>query len=122
MFCMTIPIRGFLTRGILLSKVVYSITFEERTEHTCLQEPDETPPDCEREAERRKLSRQKKFQIGKSIKPARILSKYDELLIDLKEARGLTWKQIAEYFPERSKGSLQVRYCTRLKGGACWKS
>lgn len=29
----TIPIQGFLTREILLSKVVYSITFEERPEH-----------------------------------------------------------------------------------------
>ncbi|CAI7622836.1 unnamed protein product [Penicillium pancosmium] len=111
----TIPIRGFLTREILLSKVVYSITFEERNEGTCLQEPGGTPPDCEREAQRRKLPRQKKSQVGKSVSLPRIMSKDDELLIELKEKRGLTWKQIGEYFPKRSVGSLQVRYSTRLK-------
>lgn len=111
----TIPIRGFLTREILLSKVVYSITFEERTEHTCLQAPDETPPGCERKAQRRKLPLQKNHQVGKSIRPTRILSKDDELLIELKEEKGFKWKKIGEYFPNRSVGSLQVRYSTRLK-------
>lgn len=111
----TIPIRGFLTREILLSKVVYSITFEERKEITCLQELGGTPPDCEREAQRRKQPQQKNSQVGKSIRPARILSKDDELLVELKEERGLAWKQIGKYFPKRSVGSLQVRYSTRLK-------
>jgi hypothetical protein len=27
----------------------------------------------------------------------------------------LTWKQIADFFPGRSSGTLQVRYCTKLK-------
>ncbi|KAL7755448.1 hypothetical protein ACKLNR_014546 [Fusarium oxysporum f. sp. zingiberi] len=40
----------------------------------------------------------------------------DKLLIELKENKELTWKQIAEYFPERSSGSVQVRYSTKLKG------
>jgi hypothetical protein len=39
----------------------------------------------------------------------------DQLLIDLKENKSLTWKQIAEFFPGRSSGTLQVRYCTKLK-------
>jgi hypothetical protein len=39
----------------------------------------------------------------------------DHLLVDLKENRSLTWKQIAEFFPGRSSGTLQVRYCTKLK-------
>lgn len=39
----------------------------------------------------------------------------DSLLVDLKENKALTWKQIAEYFPGRSSGTLQVRYCTKLK-------
>ncbi|KAI9758587.1 MAG: hypothetical protein M4579_002963 [Chaenotheca gracillima] len=39
----------------------------------------------------------------------------DQLLVDLKENRSLTWKQIAEFFPGRSSGTLQVRYCTKLK-------
>ncbi|KAK2629335.1 hypothetical protein QTJ16_000155 [Diplocarpon rosae] len=39
----------------------------------------------------------------------------DSLLLDLKENKSLTWKQIAEFFPGRSSGTLQVRYCTKLK-------
>jgi hypothetical protein len=39
----------------------------------------------------------------------------DQLLIDLKEHKSLTWKQIADFFPGRSSGTLQVRYCTKLK-------
>ncbi|ELR04862.1 hypothetical protein VC83_05707 [Pseudogymnoascus destructans] len=39
----------------------------------------------------------------------------DQLLVDLKENKSLTWKQIAEFFPGRSFGTLQVRYCTKLK-------
>ena len=39
----------------------------------------------------------------------------DALLIDLKEDKNLTWKQIADFFPGRTSGTLQVRYCTKLK-------
>ncbi|KZF24455.1 hypothetical protein L228DRAFT_266790 [Xylona heveae TC161] len=39
----------------------------------------------------------------------------DQLLIDLKENKALTWKQIADFFPGRTSGTLQVRYCTKLK-------
>ncbi|KAF2752578.1 hypothetical protein EJ05DRAFT_481179 [Pseudovirgaria hyperparasitica] len=39
----------------------------------------------------------------------------DQLLVDLKEKKILTWKQIADFFPGRSSGTLQVRYCTKLK-------
>ncbi|KAH7038073.1 uncharacterized protein B0I36DRAFT_346099 [Microdochium trichocladiopsis] len=42
----------------------------------------------------------------------------DQLLIDLKENKNLTWKQIADFFPGRSSGTLQVRYCTKLKAKA----
>lgn len=37
------------------------------------------------------------------------------MLIDLKENRNLTWRRIAEFFPGRTSGTLQVRYCTKLK-------
>ncbi|PWY80013.1 Myb-like transcription factor [Aspergillus eucalypticola CBS 122712] len=33
----------------------------------------------------------------------------------LKENKNLTWKQIADFFPGRTSGTLQVRYCTKLK-------
>jgi Myb-like DNA-binding domain len=39
----------------------------------------------------------------------------DQMLVELKENKNLTWKQIAEFFPGRSSGTLQVRYCTKLK-------
>jgi hypothetical protein len=39
----------------------------------------------------------------------------DELLIRLKEKDKLPWDKIAEHFPERTKGTLQVHYCTKLK-------
>jgi hypothetical protein len=36
-------------------------------------------------------------------------------LIQLKEDEKLPWDKIAEFFPERTKGTLQVHYCTKLK-------
>ncbi|CAF9912952.1 MAG: hypothetical protein HETSPECPRED_001270 [Heterodermia speciosa] len=45
----------------------------------------------------------------------------DALLIELKEKHELTWKKISEFFPGRSSGTLQVRYCTKLKAkGVTW--
>ncbi|KAH8700348.1 MYB DNA-binding domain protein [Talaromyces proteolyticus] len=39
----------------------------------------------------------------------------DGLLVELKEHKNLTWKQISDFFPGRTSGTLQVRYCTKLK-------
>lgn len=39
----------------------------------------------------------------------------DALLIELKEKHEMTWKKISDFFPGRSSGTLQVRYCTKLK-------
>jgi hypothetical protein len=48
-------------------------------------------------------------------------SEEDALLVDLKENKNLTWKQIADFFPGRTSGTLQVRYCTKLKAkGTVW--
>ncbi|KAK0914741.1 hypothetical protein LTR91_016803 [Friedmanniomyces endolithicus] len=38
------------------------------------------------------------------------------LIARLKEDDGLTWVQIMAYFPQRSKGSLNVHYSTKIKG------
>ncbi|KAH2909641.1 hypothetical protein KXW25_003890 [Aspergillus fumigatus] len=38
----------------------------------------------------------------------------DALLVELKEHKNLTWKQISDFFPGRTSGTLQVRYCTKL--------
>lgn len=46
---------------------------------------------------------------------SRFTRKDDERLVELKETKDLTWKQIAAFFPGRTPGTLQVRYCTKLK-------
>ncbi|KAK0828185.1 hypothetical protein LTR73_005138 [Friedmanniomyces endolithicus] len=38
------------------------------------------------------------------------------LIAKLKEDDELAWVQIMAYFPKRSKGSLNVHYCTKIKG------
>jgi len=45
---------------------------------------------------------------------SRFTPKDDALLVQLKESTNLTWKQITEFFPGKSSGTLQVRYCTKL--------
>jgi hypothetical protein len=58
---------------------------------------------------------------GASIR-ARFTPEEDGLLVELKK-QGLPWqdihKKFADAFPQRERrvGSLQVRYCTKLKGG-----
>lgn len=51
-------------------------------------------------------------------KGSRFTQEEDELLIDLKEQQGQPWKDIKRAFPNRSQETPQVRYCTKLKGGA----
>ena len=49
-------------------------------------------------------------------KRTRFTSEEDALLVDLKENKGWRWKQIEQEFPQRTLNSLQVHYCTKLKG------
>ncbi|CAG8902812.1 unnamed protein product [Penicillium egyptiacum] len=115
----TIPVQGFLTRQILFSRVIYSVTVEEQAEHSCSQRSGRATSHYENKSgsQHSKQPPQKGSRAGKTTGPTRFLPKDDQLLIELKEERSLPWKRIAEYFPGRSEGSLQVRYCTRLKGG-----
>jgi hypothetical protein len=87
-------------------------------EHFCSQESGGATSDCENKISRQhsKQPPQKGSRAGKMTRPTGVLSKDDQLLIELKEERSLPWKRIAEYFPGRSESSLQVRYSTRLKG------
>lgn len=48
------------------------------------------------------------------VKCGRFTREDDEKIVELK-GRGLSWKQIAGYFPGRSAGSLQVHFCTKLR-------
>lgn len=51
-------------------------------------------------------------------KGSKFTSKEDVMLVNLKENRGFSWNEIKPFFPNRSKETLQVRYCTKLKNGA----
>ncbi|KAJ5651561.1 uncharacterized protein N7484_005284 [Penicillium longicatenatum] len=107
----TIPVRGFLTRQILLSKVVYSVTFEEQVEHICVN----GVPDRAQARRANEDSHSHEKPRRQASRSTRSISEADRLLIELKEQQGLSWKEIAKRFPGRSQGSLQVRYSTRLK-------
>lgn len=49
------------------------------------------------------------------VRDPRPIAIYNSMSPNLKENQTLTWKQIAEFFPERSSGTLQVRHCTKLE-------
>ena len=113
----TIAVSGFLTRQIFLSRVVYSFTFEEKGEQSCPNEWTKGPRASEKEVheESSKKSKARKPKANNASTGAQVLSEHDRLLIELKEKGDMSWNQIAQHFPGRSKGALQVRYCTRLK-------
>ena len=113
----TIAVSGFLTRQIFLSRVVYSFTFEEQREQSCSNEWTKGPRASDKEVheESSKKSKARKPKANNASTGAQVLSEDDRRLIELKEKRDMSWNQIAQHFPGRSKGALQVRYCTRLK-------
>jgi hypothetical protein len=115
----TIPVRGYLTRQVLLSRVVYSFTFEEdRTTDRLLNKSTRRPSEDQGD------SLQSGYRARRNRKPSgcatgrrvAVLSEEDKLLIKLKEKDDLSWSEIVKHFPGRTKGSLQVRYSTKLKG------
>ncbi|PKX96261.1 uncharacterized protein P174DRAFT_509554 [Aspergillus novofumigatus IBT 16806] len=116
----TIPIRGYLTRQVLLSRVVYSFTFEEdtRTDLLLSNKSRRSPSQDQDEG------RQSGFKACSTSKSSgcttdrrvAVLSKEDKLLMKLKQKDHLPWSEIVKHFPGRTKGSLQVRYSTKLKG------
>lgn len=52
--------------------------------------------------------------MNRPVKNPRFSSEDDSLLLQLK-GEGLSWDEISDRFPERSKGTLQVHYSTKLK-------
>lgn len=103
----TIPMRGFLTRRIFLKRV-YSFTFEEQRENSCSHRSREVPETRCANRHSKSLS-SKKCRAVNTSKGTRFLPEDDKLLIELEEWN-LPWSRILEYFPRRSKSSLQVRY------------
>jgi hypothetical protein len=115
----TIPVRGYLTRQVLLSRVVYSFTFEEdRTMDLLLNKSTRRPSEDQGDA------LQSGYRARRNRKPSdcatgrrvAVLSEEDKLLIRLKQKDDLPWSEIVKHFPGRTKGSLQVRYSTKLRG------
>ncbi|GFF25527.1 hypothetical protein IFM61606_09477 [Aspergillus udagawae] len=114
----TIPVRGYLTRQVLLSRVVYSFTFEEdRTTDLLLNKSTRSPSEDQCDGLRsgyRARSNRKPSGCATSRRVA-VLSKEDKLLLKLKQKDHLPWSEIVKHFPGRTKGSLQVRYSTKLR-------
>lgn len=114
----TIPIQGLLTREIRLSRVFYSLTFEERREPSCLHDPARNPMHGENKwhAGHTKPPGCKKSSSMHTIaKHSPYLPEDDDLLVELKERRHLPWSRIAKHFPGRTKNALQFRYYAKLK-------
>jgi hypothetical protein len=115
----TIPVRGYLTRQVLLSRVVYSFTFEEdRTTALLSNESTRSPSEDQGDGLRcgyRARSNRRPSGCATSRRAA-VLSEEDKLLMKLKQKDHLPWSEIVKHFPGRTKGSLQVRYSTKLKG------
>jgi hypothetical protein len=114
----TIPVRGYLTRQVLLSRVVYSFTFEEdRTTDLLLNKSTRSPSEDQGDG------LQSGYRARRSRNPSgcatgrrvAVLSEEDKLLLKLKQKDDLPWSEIMKHFPGRTKGSLQVRYSTKLR-------
>jgi hypothetical protein len=113
-----IPIRGYLTLKTMESKVIYCLTFSQEL----LPEPSGTWPrqdftrgvstSCDRSGS--KQSPVQERAMPRPVRNSRFTIEEDDLLVQLK-GDGLSWDEISDYFPHRSKGTLQVHYSTTLK-------
>jgi hypothetical protein len=113
-----IPIHGYFTLKTIESKVVYCLTFSQEL----LPEPSGR---WQRQGIARSVSSSSDMRdserlpvqgrdVGRPVRNSRFSSEDDELLLQLK-GEGLSWDEISDYFPGRSKGTLQVHYSTKLK-------
>jgi hypothetical protein len=111
-----IPIHGYLTLKSVESKVVCCLAFSQEL----LPEPGGT---SQRQGIRVSNSRDRRGSerlpvqeraMSRPVRNSRFSSQEDTLLLQLK-GDGLSWDEISDHFPERSKGTLQVHYSTKLK-------
>ncbi|CZT07721.1 uncharacterized protein RCO7_11211 [Rhynchosporium graminicola] len=113
-----IPIRGYLTLKTVQSKIVYSLTFSQEilqgpcgtSQRKCISRSVSSSRD-RRDSGRLPVQEQ---AVSRPARYSRFSFDDDELLRQLK-AEGLSWDEISDHFPERSKGTLQVHYSTKLK-------
>ncbi|KAF4221643.1 hypothetical protein CNMCM6457_001794 [Aspergillus fumigatiaffinis] len=114
----TIPVRGYLTRQVLLSRVVYSFTFEEdRTTDLLLNNSTRRPSEDQGDGLQSGYRARRNCNPSGCATSSRVaaLSEEDKLLMKLKQKDHLPWSEIMKHFPGRTKGSLQVRYSTKLR-------
>jgi hypothetical protein len=106
-----IPIRGFLTLKAVESKVIYYFSFSQDLS------PQPGGTYVSRSGDRRDSERSPLQQHATSTyaRHSKFSPEDDKLLQRLKEDGRLSWDEIAEQFPGRSKGGLQVHYSTKLK-------
>jgi len=113
-----IPIHGYLTLKTIESKVVYCLTFSQ----DLLPEPRGTSQrqgiarsvsssSDRRDSERLPVQEQAVSRPARKVK----FSREDDILLLRLKGEGLSWDEISDRFPERSKGTLQVHYSTKLK-------
>jgi hypothetical protein len=108
-----INIEGFLTRELNPSGDIWCCSFKERyvvpqSEQSFHQEQ----PSLD---ENGSMKEKEVLHMPISAKGNEYSREEDELIVQLKEVQKLPWSRIAEHFPGRTKGTLQVRYCTTLK-------
>jgi hypothetical protein len=104
------PISGCLKRTTIEGEARYTVEFglEQFQEHCALPFPNAPPYSNGTGAEK-----------NRSAQPVRSNRKYtqeeDDLLVDLKEKQGLSWKDIQTWFPGRGEKTLQVHYSSKLR-------
>ncbi|RDL30225.1 uncharacterized protein BP5553_10503 [Venustampulla echinocandica] len=113
-----IPIHGYLTLKTIESKVVYCLTFSQELlpEPSRISQKQVIAKSVSSSSNRRDSERPpiQERAMSKLVRNSRFSSEDDDLLLQLK-GEGLSWDEISDRFPERSKGTLQVHYSTKLK-------
>jgi hypothetical protein len=111
--------RGVLTCEIFPSEVVYSFSWKEEKDLSDHQPPNESSISREPDPGTydKNPARVSMPKASTKIKNTNSQSSNedDHLLKRLKEVDQLKWKEIQKYFPQRTIGALQVRYCTKVK-------
>src|SRR5258706_4887339 len=116
-----IPIHGYLTLKTIESKVMYCLTFSQKLspKPSGTSQKKGITRSASSNSDRRDSERlpTQERPISRPVRYSRFSSEDDELLLQLK-GEGSSWDEISDHFPERSKGTLQVHFSTKLKSRA----
>ncbi|KAL2375809.1 hypothetical protein RJ035_008261 [Blastomyces gilchristii] len=116
-----IPVSGTLNLEVCGSEVVYCVRLYQSSGPKT-EQSDASQDHCEaRGARQRSPDRSTprsvcpKMPSARYSKRRRFTHEEEQLLRRLKETECLSWAQIADQFPSRTKECLQVHYCTKLR-------